>query len=147
MHHGILLMFAIGQVIQIWQRAAEAVGSKYNGINSLAQYFQLRIQEVAGRFLLITCLFGGWESGELYGLIGYFAPTTGAALAAHPIPVSWWTAGLIGYFGDGIIYFFVGLAAKVWPNIRQDVPPDPLTKPTGSGTLLPNAESINAPIK
>jgi hypothetical protein len=126
MHHHIIstfVMFMLGQLIHAWQRASETVNSKLNGITSYDEYIHLRASEISGRILLVTCLFGGWASGGLYVLVSYIAPSTGASLTAHPLPVVWWTAGIIGYFGDAILYFFIGLVARVVPDIRKDIPP------------------------
>jgi hypothetical protein len=119
----IFMMFVLAQLVHAWERASDAVNSKANGIVSYDQYVHLRSSEIMSRFLLVSCIFGGWVSGGLYGLIGYIAPDTGASLASHPIAVTWWTAGLLGYFGDSVLYFFVGLIARIWPEVRQDVPP------------------------
>ena len=119
----IFVLFFLGQFVHAWNRASDTIASKLNGITSYAQYMTLRDSEIMSRFLVITCIFGGWTSGGIYELIGYIAPSTAATLAAHPIPIAWWTAGLFGFLGDYILYFVIGLAARYAPGIRQEVPP------------------------
>lgn len=116
-------MFMLAQCVHSWQRASEAVNSKSNGITSYSQYLHVRASEIASRILLVSFLFGGWASGELPDLIAYIAPGTAKTMLAHPVSVTWWTAGLLGYFGDSFLYFVVGLVARVWPGVRQEVPP------------------------
>lgn len=125
LHHviSVVSMFFVAQFVHGWMRANEAVNAKWNGITSYDQYFRLRGSEIAGRVPLVSCIFGGWASGGIYVIVGIFAPQTGSALASHQIAVTLWTAGLMGYFGDDILYFFIGLIARVLPSVRQDVPP------------------------
>ena len=124
-HHavGIFAMFVLAQVVHAWERASDAVNNKWNGITSYDEYVRVRSSELMARFLLVSCIFGGWSSGGLYALIGFVAPDTAASLASHPISLTWWTAGLFGYFGDSALYFLVGLAARFWPDVRKEVPP------------------------
>jgi len=135
---GVFTMFVLAQLVHGWERASDAVNNKSNGITSYDEYVHLRSSELMARFLLVSCIFGGWSSGGLYGLIGIIAPDTGASLASHPISLTWWTAGLFGYFGDSALYFLVGLAARFWPDVRKEVPP------TFASTIQKEASSVKA---
>jgi hypothetical protein len=122
---GVFVMFMLAQGVHGWQRASEAVNSKLNGIGNYDEYLHRYASELSCRVLLVSFIFGGWTSGELPTLIGYIAPSTAATMISHPLAVNWWTAGLLGYFGDSVIFFVIGLVARFWPGVRQEVPPTP----------------------
>ena len=124
----IVVMFILGQVLHAWLRAANTVQSKLNGITTYDQYLKLNAARVATRFFLAYCIFAAWQEGWLLVAVGAIIPS--ATWVKNALPTNVATAGVFGYIIDSVIDQAAGIAAKKWPWIQREIPPEEsVTKP------------------
>lgn len=126
----VLMMFLLGQFIHAWLRAQAVINSKLNGIMTYRQYIDSNSAALAARLfgaVLLLLAFSQYHQA----IIGFAEShwTSLKSLGVDPLPVNPFSAGVLGWFGDSLLDTAVGFAAKRFPQLQKEIPPEPGTPP------------------